>query len=99
MRTSRSPLKAIRRNCLDCSGGSSKYVMWCPCDGVHSTWCHLWPFRFGLRLGTAQQRYGAGLVMPEMMPGANVTLDDLPGSLQATEYLDGQVGKSKSRAG
>jgi hypothetical protein len=37
--------------------------------------------------------------MPEMMPGANVTLDDLPGSLQATEYLDGQVGKSKSRAG
>ncbi len=56
MRTSRSPLKSIRKHCLACSDDSSKCVMWCPCDGVHSTWCHLWPFRFGLRPETARQR-------------------------------------------
>ncbi len=34
------PLKAIRLNCVDCSGFSPKAVLWCPLDGVHSTRCH-----------------------------------------------------------
>lgn len=37
-----SPIKAIRRKCLDCSGGSSKEVSLC--DVVR---CALHPFRFG----------------------------------------------------
>jgi hypothetical protein len=71
------PLKAIRKNCLDCSQ-SSKYVMWCPCDGVHSTRCHLWPYRFGVRPATARKRYGEQVMNPNLMPDANVCLDNLP---------------------
>ena len=36
-----SPLKAIRKNCLDCNGTALE-VKLCPC-----TDCALWPFRFG----------------------------------------------------
>ncbi len=38
----RSPLKAIRAKCLDCSCGSSNEVKFCPV-----TKCALYPFRFG----------------------------------------------------
>lgn len=38
----RSPLKAIRLKCLDCSGGSSKEVSLCETSG-----CALHAFRFG----------------------------------------------------
>ncbi len=34
------PMKAIRANCLDCSG-SAKAVAYCTCDGVHGTRCYL----------------------------------------------------------
>lgn len=37
-----SPLKAIRKKCIECSGGSYKEVRLCPCDD-----CPLWPYRFG----------------------------------------------------
>jgi hypothetical protein len=37
-----SPLKAIRRKCIECSGENPKEVAEC-C----STTCLLWPFRFG----------------------------------------------------
>ncbi len=73
----RWPLKAIRQYCLECSG-SSKQVMWCTCDGVHSTRCPLWPFRFGIRPETARQRYGERLLTPECMPDADVDVDELP---------------------
>jgi len=73
-----SVFRAVRRHCLDCSAGSPKYVTWCPCDGVHSTSCDLWPFRFGLRPETAKRRYGAQLLTPELMPPADVNLDELP---------------------
>ena len=73
----REPLKAIRANCLDCSGGSSSYVTWCPCDGVHSTYCALWPFRFGQRPRTAQRRHGEQLLDPHRMPLADVCLEEL----------------------
>jgi len=69
------PLKAIRKNCLDCSGGSAKYVTYCPCDGVHSTRCHLWPYRFGFQPKSVRpQRF----VVPEEMPPAGTELESLP---------------------
>lgn len=44
----RSPLKAIRLKCLDCSADSAKEVQLCPIED-----CPLWPYRFGKRPGTA----------------------------------------------
>ena len=37
-----TPLKAIRRKCLDCCCGSSSEVKLCTVDQ-----CALWPYRFG----------------------------------------------------
>ena len=42
MNITKSPLKAIRAKCLDCSGGHPKEVLHCP-----SAECPLYPFRFG----------------------------------------------------
>jgi len=70
-----TPLKAIRKNCLDCSGGSAKSVAYCPCDGVHSTRCHLWPYRFGFRPENVDP---PKFVKPGTLPCPNVNLDDLP---------------------
>ena len=39
-----SPLKAIRKNCLECQGGSSDMVRTCP-----TTQCELHAYRFGQR--------------------------------------------------
>lgn len=75
-------LKHVRRNCLACSGGSAKYVTWCTCDGVHSTKCEFWPFRFGIQPATFQARYGDRLLDPRKMPPADLDLDLLPGVLQ-----------------
>ena len=50
------PMRAIRMNCLECSGDSPKSVLWCP-----SSQCHFWPLRFGRRPETIVQRYGARL--------------------------------------
>ena len=38
----KSPLKAIRKNCLECVGCSIVEVKLCPVEK-----CPLWPFRFG----------------------------------------------------
>ncbi len=95
-----SPLRAMRAGCLDCAAGDRKFIIWCSCDGVHSTRCQQWPYRFGQRPETIRQRFGTGLVTPAMMPEANVNLDALPGSMAAAaEYLAGRGGKSKSKAG
>lgn len=39
-----TPMKAIRRKCLECSNGSSNEVRLCPC-----TECPLFEYRFGHR--------------------------------------------------
>ncbi len=39
-----TPMKAIRAKCLDCSGGNSKEVRFCPIQN-----CSLYPYRFGKR--------------------------------------------------
>ena len=45
MSVNRSPLKAIRNKCLDCSGGMRNEVRLCAMKS-----CPLWPFRSGHRL-------------------------------------------------
>ncbi len=79
-------VKHVRRFCLECSGDCRKYVTWCPCDGVHSTRCELWPFRHGVQPPTFRQRYGDRLLTPEMMPPANLNLDLLPAELEAAAF-------------
>jgi len=37
-----TPLKAIRKNCIDCMGGQKHEVKICPIEN-----CSLYPFRFG----------------------------------------------------
>jgi hypothetical protein len=76
-------MKAIRLNCLDCSGDSPKSVLWCGSDGLHSPRCHFWPYRFGSRPETIAERYGPTLVTPDAMPSANVCEDDLPNGMEA----------------
>lgn len=71
-----SPLTAVRKNCLDCSGGSSQQVKFCPCDSVHSTRCHLWPYRFGKRPGTASSKYTEEFVTPGALPPPDVMLEE-----------------------
>ena len=94
-----TPRRAIRKHCLDCAEGNAKYVLWCTCDGIHGTRCELWPHRFGARPATILERYGRGLVTPELMPPANVDLDQLPGTLAAAAaYLaECRRGKTRSR--
>ena len=48
-----SPLKQIRKQCLDCCGGSVKTVRFC-----HSTDCPLWFLRFGKFPKTAIREHG-----------------------------------------
>ena len=76
----RYPLRAIRAVCLDCCAGESKAVTFCTGDGLHSTRCAAWPFRFGIGADSAGRRYGKAIVTPELMPDANVSLDELPRS-------------------
>ena len=71
-------VKTVRKNCIECSGGSPKYALWCPCDGLHSTRCEFWPFRLGMKPATLRARYGDRLLTPEKMPPSNVELELLP---------------------
>jgi hypothetical protein len=45
-----TPLRAIRRRCLDCCCGSSQEVSLC-----HIKDCALYPYRFGKRPGTVKR--------------------------------------------
>lgn len=77
--THRTPLQAIRRHCIICSGESQKAVRYCPCDGIHSSRCELWSYRFGKRpQGVSDQRLITALCMPPRnMPIEQVSDDDL----------------------
>jgi hypothetical protein len=81
------PLRAVRRQCLDCCGGERKAVTWCTCDGLRSSKCELWLFRFGMNPQTFARRFGRRLVTPSMMPEPSVNLDDLPGG-----YAEASMG-------
>jgi len=82
-----SVMKAIRVSCIDCCGGSPKSVTWCTLDGVHSTRCELWPYRFGCKPSSVKARYGPALVNPSMMPPANEEEDALPIGMAAAAKL------------
>jgi hypothetical protein len=73
-----SPLKMIRENCMDCCNGSALAILWCPCDGVHSTRCPVWTFRFGKRPKTIKRKYGPYLLTPAVMPDSNISTSKLP---------------------
>ena len=91
------PLRSIRLNCLDCAG-SPKSVLWCTCDGIHSTRCHIWQYRFGMRPKTVVQKYGPALVTPKLMPGEDVCEDDLPNGMEAaTSFLERVEGYNHHR--
>lgn len=47
-----TPFRAIRANCLICSGGSSNEVKLCPIKD-----CPLYPYRFGKRPQTAIKHF------------------------------------------
>ena len=50
------PLKSMRKKCLDCMCGSAKEVKLCPCDGIRSDFCDLYPYRFGKRPAESKKR-------------------------------------------
>lgn len=81
-------LKTVRRNCLECSGGSARCVLWCPCDGHNSTKCEFWAFRFGQKPMTFIGKHGPYLLTPEIMPAASADLEGLPANLaEASRWL------------
>ena len=71
------PMRAIRRMCVDCAE-TAKMTLYCPADGVHSTRCPLWPYRMGMRPESVAKKYGRQFVTPELMPGADVSINELP---------------------
>ncbi|MGI6415058.1 MAG: hypothetical protein ACOX1P_05255 [Thermoguttaceae bacterium] len=75
-------VKLVRRHCVECSGDSFKAVIWCPCDGLHSTLCEFWPFRLGLKPPTVRDRYGDRLITPQKMPGDGIELELLPNGIE-----------------
>lgn len=72
--THRTPLQAIRRHCVICSGDSQKAVRYCPCDGIHSSRCELWLYRFGKR---PQSLDDQRLVIPACMPARDIALEQV----------------------
>ena len=71
-----TPVKAIRRHCIECSGGTFKNVLWCPV-----TSCTLWRYRLGGRPATVAAKHCPELVDPAVQPGPDVDVDTLPGGL------------------
>jgi len=71
-----TPVITIRKHCLGCCNGSFKAVKYCTCDGITSTRCELWPYRFGMKPATAKKRYGARFVTPGALADAEVEIED-----------------------
>jgi len=84
-------MKTVRQNCFDCSGGSSKTITWCPCDGLHSTSCEFWPFRLGVKPATVRARYGDRLISPSKMPSSAVELEKLPAGIEEASTAEIEV--------
>ncbi len=79
-----TPLKAIRKNCLQCTERGAKYVAYCPCDGKYAELYHLWPYRFGIRPQNVNPKE---FVTPGALPGPNV-LDTRVVWQSAATFLD-----------
>ncbi len=86
-----TPLEAVRKHCLDCSGFSFKSVLWCPC-----TDCNLWIFRFGKR----PESMPPELVTPATFIGPDVNEDDLPNGIEAAAaYLAERQAGARQEGG
>ena len=73
-----TPFKAIRKHCIECSGGMPKAALWCPVAS-----CTLWPYRLGARPSTVREKHCPELVDAKAQPGPRVNVDDLPNGLPA----------------
>lgn len=67
-----SPLRAIRKKCIDCCCDSTKSIKFCEIAD-----CTLWPYRFGVRPSTAKRRYGKKALEPGAIPAADVALESI----------------------
>ena len=87
-----TPLEAVRKHCLDCSGFSFKSVLWCPCTN-----CNLWIFRFGKR----PESMPPELVTPATFIGPDVNEDDLPNGIEAAAAFlaERQAGTHEQEGG
>ena len=94
-----TPMQAIRRHCLECCGGRSSVVKYCTCDGVNSTRCDLWPFRFGKRPATVAKKYGKQLLDPRQMPSAAIPQEEVEGEGCPGGRSGGLSGKKRSTDG
>jgi len=94
-----TPMKAIRKHCLDCCCGSSKAVKYCTCDGINGTRCFLWPFRFGKRPKTLARKGLGWLLDPRQMPSADISLDEVGNGECPGSQSGGVSEKSASAAG
>ena len=74
-----SPLKVIRRNCVECSGGSFREVKFCRAFD-----CQMWKFRFGVRPETAERKH------PELLDPESV---ELLGDIQCCQEMFNEMGK------
>lgn len=83
-----SVMGAIKAHCLDCCGDDKAARNFCTCDGVHSTRCNLWLYRFGVKPNTFARRFGKWLVSPELMPDGDIPIEDLPKRVpQASQWV------------
>ena len=78
MRKELTPIRAIGKHCIECSGGVVKNALWCPVTN-----CTLWPYRLGARPSTVAAKYCPELVDPAAHPGPEVNVDDLPNGIPA----------------
>ena len=84
------PLRAVRAKCLDCCNQHTPTIKYCTMDGIHSTACPLWPFRFGMGPATATKRFGVEFLTPKLMPDANSAIEEI--GQQAKEAPNARVG-------
>ncbi len=99
-----SPLKSIRRYCLDCMSGSAREVSLCTRDGKRSFLCPLFRFRFGHNPSRAgiggnadalRQRGGAEIIPDCVAESAISELSGLDDIQSSSDELDGANGETE----
>jgi hypothetical protein len=73
-----TPLRAIRKHCIECSGNLVKNALWC-----QVTSCTLWRYRLGARPSTVREKHCPELVDPAAQPGPEMNVEDLPNGIPA----------------
>lgn len=82
-----TPMKAIRRKCLDCSSDSPKGVGLCP---VHA--CSLYPYRFGKRPGAKKREMSPARL--EAIQKANEARLKRQDSIPSSQGYEEKLGNS-----